>query len=171
MMVVTPPTGAPNSSLCPLHGYLGRTYGARPLQGKAEFEILIENRYRQSKMVVGIVRCQKGINFSINADRLQYCTWWDNHSLNNEFTTNESSDYGHIDLRELCEGDCVGLRISEDGVLEFTVNGESQGIAAENVYTSETDVYAVVDHWSDGGFGTRITRASKINLRTNVTQQ
>ena len=53
----------------------------------------------------------------------------------------------------------MGLQRSEDGVLEFTVNGESQGIAAENVYTSETDVYAVVDHWSDGGFGTRITRA------------
>ena len=40
------------------------------------------------------------------------------------------------------------------------MNGESQGIAAENVYTSDTDVYAVVDHCSDGGFGTRITRSS-----------
>ena len=39
-------TGTPNSSLRPLHGYLGRAYGARPLQGTAEFENLIERRYR-----------------------------------------------------------------------------------------------------------------------------
>ena len=108
-------TGTPNSSLHPLHSYHGRAYGARPLQGKAEFEIVTKHRNRQSKMAVGIARCQKGTSF-FDADMLQHCMWWDNYSLNNEFTTNVSSDYGHVDLRDLREGDCVGLRISEDGV-------------------------------------------------------
>ena len=55
--------------------------------------------------------------------------------------------YGNIDLGDICVGDYVGLRLSQDGVLEFTVNGESQGIAAKNFYTRDTDVYAVMDHF------------------------
>ena len=31
--------------------------------------------------------------------------------------------------------------------MEFTMNRESQGISAQNIYTRDTDVYAVVDHF------------------------
>ena len=47
-------------------------------------------------------------------------------------------------LDDVREGDCVGLHLSQDGVLEFTVNGESQSIAAENIYTRDTDVYMLL---------------------------
>ena len=74
----------------------------------------------------------------------------------------EWSTYGHVDLRDLREGDRVGLLISEDGVLEFTVNGESQGIAAENVYARNRyrDIYAYVGHWN--AVATEITKAGKM---------
>ena len=55
-------------------------------------------------------------------------------------------EYGHIGLGDLREGDRAGLRISEDGVLEFTINGESQGIATHNAYFRDFDVYVVVEH-------------------------
>ena len=58
-----------------------------------------------------------------------------------------------------------GLCLSGDGVLEFTVNGESQGIEAENTYTRDTDVYAFVDHcWSDDT-ATVITKAGGMILK------
>ena len=41
------------------------------------------------------------------------------------------------------------------------MNGESRGIAAENVYTSDTDVYAFVEHWNDGNYGGTATVITK----------
>ena len=83
-----------------------------------------------------------------------------------------NGDHTHYNMEMLtyialiCEGDRFGLRLSEDGALEFTVNGESLGIAAENVYrnTRNTDVYAVVKHW-DNGTATVITKASGIIVK------
>lgn len=78
------------------------------LQTRPEFEVVIKP---EKKMGLGIARCQKGTTLSeaLNGGMLQYCMWWDNYSLINEFTTNESSHYGHVDLRDLHKGDCVGL--------------------------------------------------------------
>ena len=60
---------------------------------------------------------------------------------------------------KFCEGDCLDICLSEDGVLEFTVNGESQGIEAGNT------VYAFVDHcWSDDA-ATVITKACGMILK------
>ena len=135
----------------------GVTYGAQPLKGLAEFEVKMMT-YGVSwsgSVHVGIVQCKKGemieCGHSIIPDdsRLaKYRCVWDGLRLyNNLVTPEEWSDYGYVDLYDLREGDCVGLRLSRDGVLEFTVNGESQGIAAKNIYTRDTDVYTVVDHF------------------------
>ena len=79
--------------------------------------------------------------------------------LNSNLITPQSMpDYGYIDLSHLCEGDHIGLRISQDGVLEFFINSESQGIAAKNIYTRDSDIYAVVKHHGNC-VATRITKA------------
>ena len=134
----------------------GVAYGAKPLKGLAEFEVKMvtyETEWAGS-LRLGIRRTERGITIesgpgipveSYNAE--YHCVWADQTLYNNLVTRGQKSDYGYVDLGDLREGDCVGLRLSRDGVLEFTVNGESQGIAAKNIYTRDTDVYAVVDHY------------------------
>ena len=133
----------------------GVAYGAQPLKGLAEFEVKMVS-YGASwttSIQVGVMRCLKGmpIDGSIvpkDSYKAKYhCMWVDKRLFNNFVTPREKSDYGYVDLDDLCEGDCVRLCLSRDGELEFFVNGESQGIAAKNIYTRDTDIYAVVDHW------------------------
>ena len=40
--------------------------------------------------------------------------------------SSEGTDYGSVGLGDLHEGDRAGFHISDDGVLEFMVNGENQ---------------------------------------------
>ena len=80
--------------------------------------------------------------------------------FNNLITPGEESDYGYVDLDDLREGDTVGLHLSHNGVLEFFVNGENQGIAAKNMYTRNTDIYAVANHRGQC-VATVITKASE----------
>ena len=141
------------------HGY-GVTYGARPLRGRAEFEVKIDSYGAGWLMsiLIGVTRCKKGVLVPINHESgasiplnsdatTNYCIWSGLQLFSNLVTPNRQLTYGSVDLRDLREGDHLGLHLSEDGVLEFTVNGEGQGIAAENVYTRNTDVYAFVDHY------------------------
>ena len=131
-------------------------YGAQPLKGLAEFEVKMVTygaKWTYS-IQVGLRRCKKGVPIESDPDipydsegAIYHCVWAGQTLSNNLVTPGEDSNYGYVDLRDLREGDCVGLRLSQDGVLEFTVNGESQGIAAKNIYTRDTDVYAVVDHY------------------------
>ena len=131
-------------------------YGAQPLKGLAEFEVKMVTYGAGwiDSLGLGIRRCKKGIHIEsgpgIPADAYDaeyHCVWDGQKLYNNLVTPGEYHDYGYVHLRDLREGDCVGLRLSRDGVLEFTVNGESQGIAGKNIYTRDTDVYAVVDHY------------------------
>jgi hypothetical protein len=134
----------------------GVAYGAKPLKGLAEFEVKMVTYGAKwhCSLRFGVMRMKRGTVIepgpgipenSPNAD--YHCLWTSQTLPNNLVTPREESDYGYVDLKDLREGDCVGLRLSRDGVLEFTVNGESQGIAAKNIYTRDTDVYAVVDHY------------------------
>ena len=134
----------------------GVAYGAQPLKGLAEFEVKMVTYAAKwtGSIRLGIRRTKRGITIEsgpgIPADSYNaeyHCVWAGQRLYNNLVTPGERSDYGYVDLDDLCEGDCVGLHLSQDGVLEFTVNGESQGIAAKNIYTRDTDVYAVVDHY------------------------
>ena len=134
----------------------GVAYGAHPLKGMAEFEIKIVSY--ESELIwslgLGVMRCEKGVPIEpgpsipiITDDAANHCVWIDTELYNNIVTPSEKSEYGYVNLDDLREGDCVGLRLSQNGVLEFFVNGESQGIAAKNIYIRSSDVYAVVDHY------------------------
>ena len=139
-------------------------YGARPLKGKAEFNVEIVSYGVRSvfSLGLGVMRCKKGVPIepSLNIFATNHCVWGDQRLYNNLVTPEEESDYGYVDLDDVCVGDCVGLRLSQDGVLEFFVNGESQGIPAKNIYTRNSDVYAVVDLYGDG-VATVITKAGE----------
>ena len=149
----------------------GVAYGAQPLKGLAEFEVKMvtygANWHGITSIQLGLRRCNKGVSIESGPDipkdseYAEYHYVWTGQTLSyNLVTPREVSDYGYVDLDDLREGDCVGLRLSQDGVLEFTVNGESQGIAAKNIYTRDTDVYAVVDHYGRC-FATVITKAGE----------
>jgi neuralized-like protein 4 len=134
----------------------GVAYGAQPLKGLAEFEVKMVTYGARwpGSILLGIMRYKKGApiesgpGIPVESCGAQYhCVWVDQTLSNNLVTPRVDSDYGYVNLDDLREGDCVGLRLSRDGELEFTVNGESQGIAAKNIYTRDTDVYAVVDHY------------------------
>jgi hypothetical protein len=133
----------------------GVAYGAQPLKGLAEFEVkrVTHGAVWFNSLRFGVMRMKRGTviesgpGIPVDTIATEYHCVWANQTLyNNLVIPGEKSDYGYVDLRDLREGDCVGLYLSRDGVLEFTVNGESQGIAAKNIYTRDTDVYAVVDH-------------------------
>ena len=147
----------------------GVACGARPLKGRAEFEVKIYRGKWSDSLGFGVMRCKKGVPIKSSdipgdpSSAVNHFIWIGHRLCNNQFTVTDIdklSDYGYVDLEDLREGDCVGLHLSENGVLEFTVNGESQGIAATNVYNRNTDVYAVVDHWGDC-VATVITKAGE----------
>ena len=133
----------------------GVAYGAQPLKGLAEFEVKMVTHGAKwyNSLRLGIRRTKTGVmiesgpGIPVESYNAKYhCVWAGQRLFNNLVTSGENPDYGYVNLHDLREGDCVGLRLSQDGVLEFTVNGESQGIAAKNIYTRDTDVYAIVDH-------------------------
>ena len=147
----------------------GVAYGARPLKGISTFEVKIVSYRAKSRwsLQFGVMRCKKGVPIesgpsipSESFNAAYHCVWGDQRLYNNLVTPGEESDYGCVDLDDLREGDCVGLRLSQDGVLEFFVNGESQGIAAKNIYTRNSDVYAVMDHYGQC-VATVITKAGE----------
>ena len=147
----------------------GVAYGAHPLKGMAEWEVKIVSYGAEwtSSLGLGVMRCEKGVPIepgsSIPSDShraANHCLWGDHRLFNNIVTPREESEYGYVNLNDLHEGDYVGLRLSQDGVLEFFVNGESQGVAAKNIYTRSSDVYAIVDHYGQC-VATVITKAGK----------
>ena len=155
----------------------GVAYGAKPLKGLAEFEVKIVSYGTNwsGSLLVGVMGSKKGVmiesGHAYGIPRTSYgsknhCVWAVQTVFNNLVTPREDSDYGYVDLDDLREGDCVGLCVSQDGVLEFTINGESQGIAVKNIYTRDTSIYAVVDHFGQC-VATVITKAGEyehINL-------
>ena len=151
----------------------GVAHGAQPLKGLAEFEVKIITYGTcmnwSGSLRCGVMWCNKGAPIESgpsipydSSDAKDHCVWADQRLHNNLITPTEKYDYGYVNLLDLREGDRVGLHLSPGGVLEFFVNGESQGIAAKNIYTRDTDVYAVVDHYSNC-VATVITKAGGFN--------
>ena len=149
----------------------GVAYGAQPLKGRAEFEVEIVSYGANwsGSIKFGVMRYKKGVpikSIDIPANPLDAVNHfvWDQQKLYNNLVTvhGEKTDYGYVHLVDLREGDHVGLCLSQNGpgVLEFTVNGESQGTAAPNLYDRNYDLYAVVDHWGDC-VATTITKAGE----------
>ena len=152
----------------------GVAYSARSLKGRAEFEVRIMSYTAQWTLPLqfGVMRCRKGVaiksgpNIPSDSHRAtNHCIWFQERLHNNLVTHNSDEPYlpvyGNVNLDDLREGDCVGLCLSQGGVLEFTVNGESQGVVAKNIYTRNTDVYAVVDHYGSC-VATVVTKAGEL---------
>lgn len=151
----------------------GVVYGARPLKGTAEFEVKIASYGTgwSGTLKLGVMRSKKDMPLvsgpsipRYSPEGVDHCVWSSDKIHNRLNTPAVESNYrsSKINLDDLREGDRVGLRLSHDGVLTFFVNGRSQGVAAENIYDKNCDVYAVVDHYANCK-ATVITRAGKNN--------
>lgn len=148
----------------------GVAYGARPLKGTAEFEVKIASYGTgwSGTLKLGVMRCKKDVPLvtgtsipRYSPEGVDHCVWSSDKLHNRLVTPVVESNYGNTNLDDLREGDRVGMRLSHDGVLVFFVNGKSQGVAAENIYDRNCDVYAVVDHYANCR-ATVITRAGKM---------
>ena len=173
--------GLGSESIGRVYGY--GAYGTLPLRGRAEFEVKIVKSHRSS-FTIGLMKFKKknASDCIAHHDLRRFwdmCMWSFSKQLESfcrrctprkTSSEQDSYRYGYVNLDNLCEGDHFGVSLSEDGVLEFTVNGESQGIAAENVYARDTDVYAFVDHWNIygnyGGAATVITKAGGMIIKS-----
>ena len=150
----------------------GVAYGARPLRGTAEFEVKIASYGTgwSGTLKLGVMRALRDMPLiggpcipRYSPEGVDHLVW-SSDKIHNRLNTPavESTYTGAMNLDDLREGDRVGLRLSTDGVLVFFVNGKSQGVAAENIYDKEFDVYAVVDHYANCK-STIITRAGREN--------
>ncbi len=154
----------------------GVAYGARPLKGTAEFEVKIASYGTgwSGTLKLGVMRAKKDMPLvsgpsipRYSPEGVDHCVWSSDKIHNRLNTPAVESNYtgSKVNLDDLREGDRVGLRLSHDGMLTFFVNGKSQGVAAENIYDKECDVYAVVDHYANCK-ATVITRAGKSMILT-----
>lgn len=157
------------------HYAYGVAYGGRALKGTAEFEVKISSYGTgwSGTLKLGVMRCKKDMPLSRSSipryspEGVDHCVWSADKLHNRLSQQLVEKNYGHMNLDELREGDRVGLRLSHDGVLVFFVNGKSQGIAAEDIYDKEHDVYAVVDHYANCK-ATEVTRSGEICVLTTL---
>ena len=96
----------------------GVVYGACPLEGRAEFEVMIVGHLTKwsTALRFGVMRREKGEpiesghiiprNSRIAVD---HCVWFGCQLCNNLVHPTEEYDYGYVDLRDLHKGDCIGL--------------------------------------------------------------
>ncbi len=145
----------------------GVAYGAKPLLGTSEFEVEVTdyNDEGVGSLHLGVFRCVAGTDLKSVAIPSTVDTWrtpgyclWGSGRVCNNLDGGEVKPYDRVHLDSLRTGDQVGLRLSVDGALAFTVNGELQGVAATGVYRNGYDVYAVVEHYGPHR-ATRIVRS------------
>lgn len=159
------------------HYAYGVAYGARPLRGTTEFEVEVTSygTVWSGTLKLGVMRWKKGRPLTAkdvprySPEGTDYCVWSANkihNRLSGQWGPVEKI-YGKTTLDDLRENDRLGFRLTHDGSLIFFVNGESNGIAAKEVYQPGYDVYPVIDHYANCK-ATRIVRAvikMEINLQ------
>ena len=155
----------------PLQNYAyGVVYGEKRLSGATEFEVEIvqyDNSWSWAGNIkIGLVRVEekKELSFSdtprYSPSAQGHYVWCSDKIYDNFQPINHESMYGMINLDDLRAGKRVGLRIDNNGNLSFLVDGRSQGIAHENVFSKGYKLYVLVDHYARC-VETRITRASE----------
>ncbi|KAF2900858.1 hypothetical protein ILUMI_05336 [Ignelater luminosus] len=122
----------------------GLVITAEPLVNDILFEIKIDRKVNSwsGSLEIGVTECDPlHFEFPPCASRLQCGTWimTGNSILKDGILLVEK--YG-IDLDKLNQEDRIGLMRTSEGDLIFYINGESQGVAAENM---PPVLYAVVD--------------------------
>lgn len=154
-----------------LHYAHGVVYSAMPLKGTAEFEVTMTDYGTgwSGTLKLGVAKYKSGRGVQVSRipryspEAANHCVW-SSDKIHNRLKSNQNGvqekQYGFRDLDGLREGDRLGLRLSHDGKLVFFVNGQSQGLAADEVYEGGHDVYVVVDHYANCK-ATVITRAGR----------
>ena len=162
----------------------GVVYGAKVLRGTTEFEVEITSYGAKTRMGIiwsgtirlGLMQCKAGSKIkysdilSLSPGATNFCIWHTNYGadqVENKLVSCSGptkKKYGSANLKNLRQGDRLGLRVSRDGVLTFFVNGKSQGVAAQGVYQDGYDLYSVVDVYGQCK-AVRITRAGKFTSR------
>ena len=144
-------------------------YGATTLRGTTEFEIEImsyDGTKWDGSLKLGVMQYKAGSRIK-HSDIPQYSPGTPNYcmccadrivNMIVGYSGPAEVKYGFTNVNDLREGDCLGLRVSHDGVLTFFVNGKSQGVAAQGVYQDGYDLYPVVDVYGQCE-ALRITRA------------
>lgn len=152
----------------------GVVCGAMPFRGASIFEVELtiykDRRTKKRKwgwsVAVGILRHTVDYkldrfsvpqSFEFGSGRIVV---WTRHEVMNKlgWSRQKQFKYGKMHLNDLKTGDRIGIQVERNGNLFFTVNGESQGLAANNVYLEGYDVYPVVDMTGDC-IAARIIRA------------
>jgi len=145
----------------------GVVYGDKPLKGVSEFEVEIV-RYGSKwpgSIAFGVMKISKGKKLTVSDVPVVWCVNAPNHfvwycvRLYNNFEV-VTTRYGNRNLRDLREGNRVGLRLDRNGNLSFLVDGRSQGVACRNIVSEDHNLFVVVDHYG-GCVETRITRSGK----------
>ena len=150
----------------------GVVYSALPLKGTVEFEVTMTQYGTgwSGTLKLGVAKYKSGQSIQVSRipryspEAPNHCVW-SSDKIHNRLKSNhngvQEKQYGQKDLDSLRQGDSLGLRLSHDGKLVFFVNGESQGLAAQEVYEKGHDVYVVVDHYANCK-ATEITRAGEV---------
>ena len=123
----------------------GVVYGEKPLKGVSEFEVEIV-RYGSKwsgSVIFGVMKISKDKELTLS-DVTAYSYDAPNHfvwrgtQLYNYFSHEQViTSYGNQDLRDLREGNRVGLRLDRNGDLSFLVDGQSQGVAFRNIVSKD----------------------------------
>ena len=138
----------------------GEAHALQPMHRTGEFEIMVEARgpnMRDGFLGIGIRRRQHK-SPKLHNTFTGNCIWEMSAIINALKTIPSTTAYEQArDLELLIKGDRVGMKITEEGDLEFFINGQSQGVAATNVYkpSNRYELYPLVK--LPAGYVVRIT--------------
>ena len=142
----------------------GEAHILQPMHRTGEFEIIIETRgpnTRDGFLGIGIRRRQRKSPKLFNTFNGN-CIWETGAIVNALEKIPSTTGYKQArDLELLIKGDRVGMKITQEGDLEFFINGVSQGVAASNVYkpSNRYELYPLVK--LPAGYAARITAGGK----------
>lgn len=138
-------------------------YIATPLKGMFDLELQITGftSTTDTSLEIGISQCPRQLQYKSrimhldiphrviwpdsNGPHSNMCTWYGNKVYNTLSGYRNKKSYGFFDLNNSKKGDRIGLHIKENGKLFFFHNGVDQGLAADNIYSRNVDIYAVVE--------------------------
>ncbi|XP_057662897.1 neuralized-like protein 4 [Diorhabda carinulata] len=122
----------------------GLVISAEPLQNDVLFEIKIDKKVNSwsGSLEIGVVDCDPlHFDFPPCASRIQTGSWIMSGTTVFKNGVGLVEGYG-TDLDRLNQDDRIGLMRTSEGDLVFYINGESQGVGAEDL---PSVVYAIVD--------------------------
>lgn len=130
----------------------GVVYSALPLSGHSKFivEVLEHGASWSGSFKLGIILVSRDVfGEGFRPPRYSPSTpqsWvWSSCSLH--VGADIKISYGRVNLENIKKGDRIGMVVSSEGQLNFMVNEEPQGIAANRLYNTDDLVYGFVDHY------------------------